>query len=121
MATQVAGYTVLQTTNLNFSVDEAIIQAKQSTTFLSEMLQMLEPHQVKSNETAHDAYNECTKLRDFISEKLWAVSDNERITMMQNAVDSLQHVCNRYEALLKNTDQEAGDWEIVDIANVYKA
>ncbi|KAI7855748.1 hypothetical protein BDC45DRAFT_534092 [Circinella umbellata] len=110
MATQVAGYTVLQTTNLNFSVDEAITQATHSATFLSEMLQMLEPNQANSNETAHDTYNECIKLKDFISEKLWAVSDNERITLMQGAVDSLQHVCNQYELLVKSVDQEAGDW-----------
>lgn len=45
-----------------------------------------------------------------MSEKLWAVSDNERITLMQGAIDSLQHVCNQYELLIKNVDQEATDW-----------
>ncbi|KAI9488075.1 hypothetical protein BDB00DRAFT_850222 [Zychaea mexicana] len=110
MASQVAGYTVLQSTNLNFSVDEAIVQANRSGTFLAEMLRMLEPQQVKSNETVKDTYNECLKLREFMSEKLWAVSDNERITSMQASVESLQTVCTQYEALKKCADDEEGDW-----------
>ncbi|KAI8146784.1 hypothetical protein BJV82DRAFT_509457, partial [Fennellomyces sp. T-0311] len=93
---------------LNFSIEEAVDKASQSGSFLAEMLQMLEPKQVKMNETIRDAYNECVKLKEYMSEKLWAVSDNDGIASLQASVESLQSVCQQYEQI-KDAD-EVGDW-----------
>ena len=55
-----------------------------------------------------DAYNECVKLKEYLSEKLWTVSDNEGVTSLQASVESLQSVCNQYELIKKAED--VGDW-----------
>jgi hypothetical protein len=78
-SSQVAGYTVskvisiaitfygifiyiylsfhIKTTPLNLSVDEAIQNSKKSSSFLLHMMVMIDPQQIKSNETAKVIYS----------------------------------------------------------------
>lgn len=41
-----------QTTPLNLSVDEAIMNSKKSSSFLTHMIVMIDPQQIKANEIA---------------------------------------------------------------------
>ncbi|KAI8885740.1 hypothetical protein K501DRAFT_270504 [Backusella circina FSU 941] len=94
---QVAGFTVSKSTSLNISLDEAIIHSQRTSSFLEHMLGMIEPQQVKSNEIAKDAYDECVQLRDYLSEQLWSEFDTEGISSVQGALDDVTQVLSKYE------------------------
>ncbi|KAL1934722.1 hypothetical protein VTP01DRAFT_6904 [Rhizomucor pusillus] len=96
MATQVAGYTVFQSSKLNFDVDEAVGRAQRSSELLTEMLQMLEPHEIGSNEIA----------------KLWSAFEMEKIDALQASLESLNTACSKYEMM---KDIAEGEWEFVSI------
>ncbi|CAO3692410.1 unnamed protein product [Rhizopus stolonifer] len=94
----VAGFTVSKTTPLDLSVEQMIRESKKSSSFLVHMLGMMEPQQIKSNETVKDTYEECLQLKEYLSEQLWAVHDQENISSVQAALDDLTHVLSEYES-----------------------
>ncbi|KAI8080758.1 uncharacterized protein B0P05DRAFT_539517 [Gilbertella persicaria] len=108
---QVAGYTVSKTTPLTITVDEAISSSRKSSSFLLHMLVMIEPHQIKTNEIAKDAYNECMQLKEYLSEQLWSEVDNDGISSVQAALDDLNQALNKYEM---TNDMIDGEWEFVE-------
>ncbi|KAI8372082.1 hypothetical protein EDC96DRAFT_501556 [Choanephora cucurbitarum] len=111
--TQVAGYTVSKTTSLNITLEEAISSSKKSSSFLLHMLVMIEPSQVKTNEIAKDAYNECVQLKEFLSEQLWSEVDDDGISSVQSALDDLNQALGKYEM---TNDMIEGEWEFVESA-----
>ncbi|ORY95831.1 hypothetical protein BCR43DRAFT_493667 [Syncephalastrum racemosum] len=119
MASQVAGYPLSNSTPLTLSVAEATARAEQSSAFLNELLYMAEPQQLKSNEIAKDTYGECIQLRDYISEKLWSVSEDESVNALQKSLDTLGRVCAQYELVnttnYSNKKREEEDWEFVEV------
>ncbi|KAI8379244.1 uncharacterized protein BYT42DRAFT_568181 [Radiomyces spectabilis] len=112
MATQVAGYTVINPTELNITFEEAMTHAQRTGAFLQEMLRMLEPPQVKSNEIAKDAYNECLQLKDYLADQLWCVTDADKIAELTDALETLSRACSNYDMM---KDVAEGDWELVDV------
>ncbi|CDS05738.1 hypothetical protein LRAMOSA08266 [Lichtheimia ramosa] len=109
---QVAGFALPESPLIStLGVDELVNRATQKGSFLAELLKMLDPQNVATNETAKDAYEECVKLRSHISEQLWVVCENENVASLETTMESLARVCARYE-LLK--DVAEGDWEIID-------
>ncbi|CEG78817.1 hypothetical protein RMATCC62417_13363 [Rhizopus microsporus] len=107
----IAGYTITKTAPLNLSVEEAISDSKKVSSFLLQTLTMMEPHQIKANEIAKDAYEECLQLRDYLSEQLWSVFDDEGISSVQAALDDLSQALSKYEMMYETIE---GEWEFVD-------
>ncbi|CEG78816.1 hypothetical protein RMATCC62417_13363 [Rhizopus microsporus] len=101
----IAGYTITKTAPLNLSVEEAISDSKKVSSFLLQTLTMMEPHQIK------DAYEECLQLRDYLSEQLWSVFDDEGISSVQAALDDLSQALSKYEMMYETIE---GEWEFVD-------
>ncbi|KAI9343707.1 hypothetical protein BD770DRAFT_398125 [Pilaira anomala] len=110
-STQVAGYSVSQTTPLNISVEEAVVNSKRSSSFLLHMMVMMDPQQIKSNEIAKDAYQECLQLKEYLSEQLWSEFDTEGISSVQLALEDLSLALNKYEM---TSEMIEGEWEFVD-------
>ncbi|KAG2209715.1 uncharacterized protein EV154DRAFT_522570 [Mucor mucedo] len=110
-SSQVAGYSVSKTTPLNISVEEAVINSKRSSSFLLHMMVMMDPQQIKSNETAKDAYKECLELKDYLSEQLWSEFDTDGISAVQTALEDLSQVLSKYEMTKEMIENE---WEFVD-------
>ncbi|KAI9471881.1 MAG: hypothetical protein EXX96DRAFT_582085 [Benjaminiella poitrasii] len=111
VSTQVAGFTVLKNTPLNIDLEEAVMNAKKSSSFLLHLLIMMDPEQIKANEIAKDAYNECVQLKEYLSEQLWAVVETEGIASVQFALDELTQALNKYEM---TNDMIEGEWEFVE-------
>ncbi|KAK4520036.1 Mitochondrial inner membrane protease atp23 [Mucor velutinosus] len=111
MSAQVAGYTVSKTTPLNLSVDEAIINSKKSSSFLTHMIVMMDPQQIKANEIAKDAYEECLQLKEYLSEQLWSEVETDGISKVQAALDELTQALSKYEM---TNDMIEGEWEFVE-------
>ncbi|KAI8647215.1 hypothetical protein BD408DRAFT_335149 [Parasitella parasitica] len=107
MSCQVAGYTVSKSTPLNLSVDEAIVNSRKSSSFLAHMLVMIDPQQVKTNETAKDAYEECLQLKEYLSEQLWSEVETDGISKVQAALDELSQALMKYEM---TNDIVEGEW-----------
>ncbi|KAI9254858.1 hypothetical protein BY458DRAFT_520530 [Sporodiniella umbellata] len=98
----VAGYTVHKTTPLDLSMEQIVSESKKSSSFLVHMLRMMESQHIKSNETARDTYRECLQLKEYLSEQLWSVTDQESISAIQDAMDELTHVLLEYESSSDN-------------------
>ncbi|KAG1136495.1 hypothetical protein G6F37_012134 [Rhizopus arrhizus] len=111
----VAGYTVSNITPLNLTIEEAIEKSKRTTSFLTHMLGMMEPQQIKSNETAKDAYEECRQLKEYLSEQLWSVIDHEGVSSIQSALDDLMKAIVKYEMI---NDIVEGEWEFIDASSL---
>ncbi|CAO3703656.1 unnamed protein product [Rhizopus stolonifer] len=79
------------------------------------MLGMMEPQQINTNETAKDVYKECLELKDFLSENLWLVNEDEFVACVQTALDDLMHALSKYDKMndMMN-DMIEGEWEFVD-------
>ncbi|KAI9314746.1 hypothetical protein BX666DRAFT_1963095 [Dichotomocladium elegans] len=111
MSLQVAGYTLPNTSSFTISsspvsIEEAVRQADRQGTFLTELLNMLEPHHIQTNQTAKDAYEECLRLREWMSDQLWAANENENITSLQASMESLTNICTRFE-MIKIASEES--------------
>ncbi|CAO3641135.1 unnamed protein product [Cunninghamella blakesleeana] len=104
---QVAGFKFEKTSNLNLTISEAISSAKATSVLLENTLELQDPKQLTTNETAKDAYNECLQLKEYLNEHLWSVTDNEGIADIQNAIDILTRATVSYE-MMKDTAE--GDW-----------
>ncbi|KAI7907055.1 uncharacterized protein BX663DRAFT_494667 [Cokeromyces recurvatus] len=116
VSTQVAGFTVLKDTPLNLNLEEAIMNSKKSGSFLLHMLIMIDPEQIKTNEIAKDAYEECLQLKEYLSEQLWSVVDTECIASVQSALDELTLALNKYEMI---NDMIDGEWEFIESSNCH--
>lgn len=71
------------------------------------MLAIMDPKQIKSNEIAKDAYEECLQLKEYLSEQLWSEFDNDGISSVQSALEELQQALNKYEM---TSDMIEGEW-----------
>jgi hypothetical protein len=83
------------------------MKSQRSSSFLLHMLVMIDPQQIKSNEIAKDAYEECLQLKDYLSEQLWSEFDNDGISSVQLALEEIQQALNKYEM---TNDMIEGEW-----------
>lgn len=83
------------------------MNSKRSSSFLLHMLAIMDPKQIKSNEIAKDAYEECLQLKEYLSEQLWSEFDNDGISSVQSALEELQQALNKYEM---TSDMIEGEW-----------
>lgn len=83
------------------------MNSKRSSSFLLHMLVIMDPKQIKSNEIAKDAYEECLQLKEYLSEQLWSEFDNDGISSVQSALEELQQALNKYEM---TSDMIEGEW-----------
>ncbi|KAI8065764.1 hypothetical protein BC940DRAFT_303541 [Gongronella butleri] len=109
---QVAGFQLDKTTDLSLSVEDAVTQGTHTANLLENMLEMLAPQDVATNEVAKDAYMACLKLREYLNEQLWAVTDKEGIDNVQQTLDLIARATVSYEMM---NDAAQGDWELVDV------
>ncbi|KAI8989269.1 hypothetical protein BDB01DRAFT_718536 [Pilobolus umbonatus] len=107
MNSQIAGYTVSNTASSNVDINEAINDSKRVSSFLLHMLYMIEPQQIKSNEIVKDAYEECMKLKECLSDHLWSQVDNDTINSIQSSIDDLTQALSKYEM---TSDMVEGEW-----------
>jgi hypothetical protein len=84
------------------------MSSKRSSSFLLHMLVMMDPSQIKTNEIAKDAYEECLQLKEYLSEQLWSEFDTHSISTVQNALDELVQAINKYEITSDMMDE--GEW-----------
>jgi len=120
----VAGYSISSTSHLHMNIDQAIMRAKSLSSFLCDMISLLDNAQqdVSNNEMIKDAHRECRQLYEFINEQLWSVNDSEEITALTEANDALVRASDAYDRLLTTWQQRAqghvdiedADWELVD-------
>ncbi|KAI9025362.1 hypothetical protein CLU79DRAFT_886352 [Phycomyces nitens] len=97
MASQVAGYHIHTTALLDLSVEEAVANAIHAGSLLSAILPTLDVKEFETNESAKDAYGECLKLKEYLAEQLWTVSDADGVASIQTALDILTQTVNDYE------------------------
>ncbi|ORX50491.1 hypothetical protein DM01DRAFT_1337670 [Hesseltinella vesiculosa] len=109
---QVAGFQLDKTTDLSLSVEDAVAQGTDTANQLENLLELLVPKDVCSNEVAKEAYLECLKLKEYLNEQLWSVADNEAVKNIQTALDLTTRATLNYEMMI---DAANGDWELVDV------
>ncbi|KAL0075354.1 hypothetical protein J3Q64DRAFT_1837475 [Phycomyces blakesleeanus] len=97
MASQVAGYQIHASNLLDLSLEEALANAMHAGSLLSAIVQALNHKELETNESAKDAYAECRKLRDYLAEQLWTVSDTDGVASIQAALDALTETVDDYE------------------------
>ncbi|CAO3668450.1 unnamed protein product [Umbelopsis vinacea] len=114
----------------HMNIDQAIMRAKSLSSFLSNMISLLDNAQpdVSNNEMIKDAHRECSQLYEFINEQLWSVNDSEEISQLTEANEALMRASDAYDRLLAtwqqraaaaaaaagHEDMEDADWELVD-------
>ncbi|KAJ2960384.1 hypothetical protein NQZ79_g4197 [Umbelopsis isabellina] len=120
----IAGYSISSSCQLDMNIDQAVMRAKSLSSFLSNMIGLLDNAQqdVFNNEMIQDAHKECSQLYEFINEQLWSTNDNEDINALSEANEALGRASDSYNRLLASwqhkgkgqEDIEDGDWELVD-------